>query len=634
MAIQQLDLFIILVYLLSTVVIGLVLNKRAKASKESYLLGGNSVPWYMLALSNASGMFDISGTMWMVSILFIYGLKSVWLPWLWPVFNQVFLMVYLSIWLRRSNATTGAEWIKSRFGGDKGAELSHLIVVIFAIINCLGFMAYGFVGLGKFVELFIPWSVVSPYVPFDVAPAYVPHFYGISLTIFAIFYALAGGMLSIVWTDVIQYLIMTVSGIVIALIAMNKLMDSSLLVPDSWWSPFFSWNLEMDWRPLIPAVQEKIKSDGYELFSIIFMMMLCKGFLVSAAGPAPNFDMQKILSTKSPREGALMSGLVSVILLPTRYLMITGIAVLGILYFDDLNLMVNGAVDFEQLLPSAISLFVPTGLMGLLLAGLLAAFMSTFAGTLNAAQAYIVNDIYVKYVEHDPKPKKIAFLNYMSGLLIVGVSVFFGIFVKDINSVLQWLVSGLWGGYIAANVLKWYWWRFNGYGYFFGMIGGIIPALTFPLVLPGFFPELPEAILMLYFFPVLLAISFVGCLIGTYMFPSTEASVLIDFYHKVRPWGFWQPVRQMAKSKGISLQKNDDFKRDMSNVIIGVVWQTALTIVPIYLVLMQWTAMGIALGIAAVLSIVLKYSWFDRLPSEKEKSTELSEIDMKEEVIQ
>ena len=114
------DILIICLYLASTVIIGLVLRRRAQKSKQNYLLGGNRLPWYLLGLSNASGMFDISGTMWLVTILFVYGLKSVWLPWLWPVFNQIFLMVFLSMWLRRSNVTTGAEWIGTRFGNQQG----------------------------------------------------------------------------------------------------------------------------------------------------------------------------------------------------------------------------------------------------------------------------------------------------------------------------------------------------------------------------------------------------------------------------------------------------------------------------------------------------------------------------------
>ena len=113
----------------------------------------------------------------------------------------------------------------------------------------------------------------------------------------------------------------------------------------------------MDWSGIIAEVNDKIASDGYSLFMIFFMMMLFKGILVSAAGPAPNYDMQKILATRSPKEAGMMSGFVSVILNPIRYIMITGFAVLGIIYYDRLDLIVGGRLDFEQILPSAISEF-------------------------------------------------------------------------------------------------------------------------------------------------------------------------------------------------------------------------------------------------------------------------------------
>jgi Na+/proline symporter len=130
MKLQLVDVLIIAAYLVIMIVIGLLLKKKASKNLDSYFLGGKTLPFYMLGLSNASGMFDISGTMWMVYLAFVYGLKSLWIPWLWPVFNQIFLMIYLSVWLRRSNVLTGAEWIRTRFGYGRGANLSHTIVVL------------------------------------------------------------------------------------------------------------------------------------------------------------------------------------------------------------------------------------------------------------------------------------------------------------------------------------------------------------------------------------------------------------------------------------------------------------------------------------------------------------------------
>ncbi len=607
MKLSIIDALIIVLYLLLTIVIGFALRKKAQQSKDSYLLGGKSLPWYMLGLSNASGMFDISGTVWLVTILFVYGMKSIWLPWLWPVFNQIFLMIFLSMWLRRSNVTTGAEWIGTRFGYKGGAQKSHIIVVVFALIMGLGYLTYGFIGLGKFVEIFIPWEFLSAYIPFNIPAEYVAHFYGIIFTCFAIFYSLLGGMMSIVWADVLQYIIMAVSGIVIGVIAMNALATHALAVPEGWLNPFFGWELNMDWTSIIPEVNEKIKSDGFSLFSVLFMMMIFKGVLVSLAGPAPNYDMQKILSTRSEREAALMSGSVSVILMPIRYFMIAGFAVLGLLFYEQLDLMVPGrGLDFEQILPSAINQFVPVGFLGLLLAGLLAAFMSTFAGTLNAAQAYIVNDIYIKYVNPKAENKSIQLMNYVAGLSMVIISIVFGFFAKDVNDVLQWIVGGLYGSYVAANILKWYWWRFNGNGFFWGMVGGLIPALTFRYIFPG--------VLDTYTFPLMLLISVIACLIGTYTAPPVEEEVLKKFYKSVRPWGFWKPIHELVVAEDPGFERNGDFKRDMFNVVIGIIWQTALVIFPVYLVLMQTVPLILSIAVAAVTSLILKKTWFDRLP--------------------
>ena len=602
------DILIICAYLASTIVIGLVLKKRAQKSKKSYLLGGNKLPWYMLGLSNASGMFDISGTVWLVTILFVYGVKSIWLPWLWPVFNQIFLMVFLSMWLRRSKVTTGAEWIGTRFGFKKSAKLSHIIVVIFALIMGLGYLTYGFIGLGKFVMIFIPWEITSQFIPFDIPNEYIPHFYGIIFTSFAIFYSLLGGMMSIVWADVIQYIIMAVSSILIGVIAMMALSENQLVVPEGWSSPFFGWNLNMDWTGIINEVNIKIQEDGFSLFSILFMMMIFKGVLVSLAGPAPTYDMQKILSTKSEREAALMSGSVSFILMPIRYFMIGGFAILALLFYDDLNLMIGDRLDFEQILPSAINQFVPAGFLGLLLAGLLAAFMSTFAGTLNAAQAYIVNDIYLKYINPDADNIKIKSINYLAGFIMVAVSIIFGFFAKDVNSVLQWIVSGLYGSYVAANVLKWYWWRFNGNGFFFGMVGGLIPALTFRFIFTG--------VLDLYTFPLMLLISVIACLIGTYTSPPVEDKILKSFYKNVKPWGFWKPIHDKVVAEDPDFKPNTNFKRDMFNVIIGIIWQTALVLLPIYLLLMNTLPLIITIGITIITTLILKKTWFDTLPKE------------------
>ncbi len=606
MKLTWIDISIVLLYLAAMVCLGFYFRKKARQNKESYLMGGKTLPWYMLGLSDASDMFDISGTMWMVALCFVYGLKSIWIPWLWPVFNQVFMMMFLSKWLRRSNANTGAEWLQTRFGlTGKGVRGSHIIVIAFALISCLGFLAYGFVGLGKFMQVFIPWDAVKDYVPFAITEKYVPHFYGIVFTLFAMFYSILGGMHSIVLGDVIKYIVMTAACICIAVIAMQHLKGHTLNVPKGWDDPFFSWKLNLDWSKIAADANKKIADDGFSLFGIFFMMMLLKGVFASLAGPAPNYDMQKVLSTRSPKEASKMTGFVSIILLPVRYSMIIGLTVLALLYYNQLYLKgPDGVTDFEKILPAAVNNFLPVGVLGLVLTGLLGAFMGTFSGTLNAAQAYIVNDIYLKYVNPKATTKKVISMNYIVGVLVVAVGVFFGFLANNVNDILQWIVGGLYGGYVAANCLKWYWWRFNANGFFWGMAVGVGAALIMPYVTTG---------LPLYWWPLLFVLSMGGCIAGTYATPATDMVVLKSFYSTVKPWGFWKPVHEQVVIDNPSFEANKGFKLDMLNVVLGIVAQLCLTILPMYIILNMQLPLWITISLLAVIIFILKRTWWNKL---------------------
>ncbi len=435
MRLDRIDIAIILAYLAVSVLVGYWVSHRASRDMKAYFLGGNTMPWYVLGVSNASGMFDIAGTMWLVYLLFVYGLKSVWIPWLWPVFNQIFLMVYLSTWLRRSNVMTGAEWITTRFGTGRGARLSHLIVVIYALVSVIGFLTYAFKGIGKFATNFLPWHLSA-------------NEYALILMGITAFYVVKGGMFSVVVTEVIQFCILSVASIAIGLIAIARVSPEMLhrVIPAGWDHIFFGWNLNLNWSGLIDSVNSKIAQDGYSLFGIFFMMMLFKGILISMAGPAPNYDMQRILSTRTPREASLMSAWVNVVLIFPRYFLIAGLTILALVFYNDQIRAMGNNIDFEMVLPYALGRFVPVGLLGLVMAGLLAAFMSNFAATVNAAPPYIVNDIYKRFINPHASPRTYVRLSYAASFGVVVAGITFGWFVGSINSVIQWIVSALWGG--------------------------------------------------------------------------------------------------------------------------------------------------------------------------------------------
>lgn len=626
-----LDLAIVLLFIVSTICVGFWVSSRASKDMNSYFLGGNKLKWYMLGLSNASGMFDISGTMWLVYLLFIYGLVSIYIPWLWPVFNQIFLMVFLATWLRRSGVMTGAEWITFRFGDGLGARLSNVIVVIFALVSVIGFLAYGFIGIGKFASVFFPWKLSDDPHMNDIC-------YGLIMTAITTFYIIKGGMFSVVFTEVFQFLVTTIASIGVGIIAMKQVSPELLasVIPNGWNSFIFGWELNIDWTNKLDAAAAKITSDGYSLFTVFFMLMLFKGVLLSLAGPAPNYDMQRVLSTQSPKDAAKMSGFVTVVLMFPRYMLITGLTVMALAFFmNDLNAMGDN-VDFEQILPFVLKNYIPSGLMGLLIAGLLAAFMSNFAATVNAAPAYVVNDIYKRYINPNAEPKRYVYLSYAVSLFFIVFGVSLGFFIPDLNQVIQWIVSGLWGGYTAANVLKWYWWRFNGYGYFWGMSVGIVIALCLAIpdvnvkvahMLDVFGLQL-EKIEFIYAFPWLLLVCLVTCVLVSLKTEPTDMEVLKKFYVKVRPWGFWGPVREAANKQYGSIAANTNFKRDMVNVLVGVLWQTTIVLSPILLVTHQYGQFAITVVVIALCSLFLWKNWYrhlqdypDDLPQELLKGT-------------
>ncbi|RPJ60665.1 MAG: hypothetical protein EHM23_09615 [Acidobacteria bacterium] len=410
MHLHLVDIIIIVGYLLTSVLVGYWVSKRASRDMKSYFLGGNVMPWYVLGVSDASGMFDIAGTMWLVYIMFVYGL-------------------------------------------------------------------------------------------------------------------------SVVVTEVIQFCILATSSIVLGIIAMSRISPATLhrFIPAGWDNPFFGWRLDLDWSSLIPSVTNKISEDGYSLFGLFFMMLLFKGFLVSAAGPAPNYDMQRILATRSPKEASLMNMWVNCVLIFPRYFMITGLTILALVFYSETIRGMGNNIHFEMILPYALDRFVPAGLLGLLVAGLLAAFMSNFAATVNAAPPYIVNDLYKRFINPHASQKTYVRLSYVASLAVVVAGISVGWFVESIDGVIKWIVSALWGGYTAANVLKWYWWRFNGFGYFWGMVAGIGSSLVLAAL------RLPA----LNWFPAILLISLVGCVFGTLLTPAEDEEVLKSFYRRVRPWGFW-----------------------------------------------------------------------------------------------
>ncbi|MBN2128385.1 MAG: Na+:solute symporter [Sedimentisphaerales bacterium] len=614
---QPIDIAIIVGYIAAVIAMGWFLSKRASKDLNAYFLGGKSLPWWVIGTSHGASGFDITGTMWFVTMLFTYGLRAAFAPWIWPLFDRIFRQVYLGAWIRKSNVLTGAEWMRTRFGTGRGGTLSHISVVIYAVLVTIGFVAYALKGIGKFADVFFPWDLA--WGPLSSAESY-----GIVILSITTAYLLFGGWYSVVLTDLLQFALLTVASIFIAAVAMAKVSPEMLaaVVPDGWDRLIPEWRLGLDWSGHIAGLNDKIygtattAGDGYTLLGCVVMMWLLRGILVSAGGPSAGYGMQHQLSTRNPREAALENWWMSIVQLAPRSLMIGGIAILGLAFFSpQVNEMVagGGKFDFEQILPFVIARFVPAGLTGILMAGLLAAFMSTFDSTVNAGAAYVVNDIYKRYIRPDAPNRRYVLMGYFWSVALVVVAVVASLRIENIDKTTKWITGLLYAGYIAPNVLKWHWWRFNGYGYFAGMIAGACAALAFPHVNHWIGNVWGHEISANYAFLVLVPVGGLASILACLLTAPDDPEVLKSFYRTVRPWGFWKPVLDELRKDDPSIEPNRNFALDMFNVANGILWQLALMVAPFCLVVRKWDTFWLSLGVLAVTSVIMKFTWYDRL---------------------
>jgi SSS family solute:Na+ symporter len=596
--VHPLDLTIIILYLILMALVGWWVSKKASRNAESYFLAGKSLPWWIIGVAHGSSGVDITGTMWFVMIFFIYGVKGIWLLWVWPLFSVIFRMMYLGTWVRRSNVLTGAEWMRTRFGDSPGAKLAYISVVVYAMVHVIGFLSYAFRGIAEFTRPFFPWQ-------------YPDEVYGTAMLLVTGIYCVVGGMYSVVMNDLIQFVLKVVAAVGIAVIAILLITPDQLMaaVPAGWDQLFFGpGRLNLDWSKLMPQLMDRIygpKGDGYSLFMFFTGMLLLKGVAVSMAGPTPNYAIQHVLSTRSPREAALENMVMAVVSLAPRFLLIGAITVLGIVFFSPDLAAMGDKVNFEKVLPHVLDKYVPIGFKGILIAALLASFMSTFVSTVNSGAAYVVNDIYKRYFNPTAPAKRYVVLGWITSSAVILLGIVFGfVMTKDVHSVTKWIVSSLIPAFVAPNVLKWHWWRFNGYGFFAGMVAGTLAAL----VIPGFL-HLHEVFTFLLILTISLLASVGVCLLTK---PESD-EVLQSFYRTVRPWGFWGPVFRRCRAEHPGFQKNQDFPRDLFNIVVGLVWQTSLVTSPIYLVIQHWNELWISLGVCAVTSLILKFTWYDKL---------------------
>ncbi len=589
------DYLIVLLYFAVVIGLGFWYQKRASENLGAYFLGGKRLHWLALAMSGSVSNFDITGTMWIISILYVLGMKSMWHHWMWGFLMGAFFLGYMGKWVRRSNVMTAAEWMKTRFGGDAGGRLARTAYALMAVLTLASFVGYAYQGIGKFAAVYVPLESLGQHaaVPWlrHVLTEHEPDCLAVLIIGATTLYVVLGGLYSVVVTDVVQTVILTLGSIIIACIAWSNLTPESLSnLPGGWTS------LGVPWR-----IEEFAGTDNgqFEFFGALVIVWVIKGLLLNAGGPAQMYDFQRFLAARDDRDAAKVGAAWSVFLI-VRWAMATGIALLALTG-------VTGVSDSEKVMPLVLLRFLPAGLRGIVIAGLLAAFMSTFSSTVNSGASFIVRDLWQPYFRPNASERESVRFSYVATIVLVLVGVGIGFQATSIAQIWNWMMMALGAGVVIPNVLRWYWWRMNGWGYTAGTLGGILLSLV-----ALFLPDAP----MYYVFPLICAASLIASIVVSLVTRATEQDILVNFYRSVRPFGLWRPIAVKAGLSGEELScRSESVSLAIVNVLLGMIAITGLYLFPMYLVGHWYVYSMICLGLAAMAVFALRYTWYRFLPA-------------------
>jgi Na+/proline symporter len=584
------DYVVIFVYLLSCVGLGFWLERKASKSMDAYFLGDRNMPWWALGASGMASNVDISGTMGLVALIFAMGTAGFFIEIRGGlVLVMVFFMIFMGKWMRRAKVMTVAEWMKFRFGDGPEGKIARVITALANLVSDVWVISYFAVGGGKFFGTLVGIN--------DRLATFI--MIGITMA-----YTVASGFYGAVWTDVFQGGLILVAVILVVSAAMNVTLPAefSVSVPSVDGSTFQSISTTYDsWSNIFlsPTLDLPGQYSAYNGFALVVIFYLLKTS-IEGFGGAGGYMGQRYFAAKSDRDAGLLS-LFWLVLLSFRWPLIAAFAVLGIHY----GLTVAPIRDPELVLPIVIQHYAPVGVKGLLISCFMAAAMSTFTSIINSSSAYWVRDIYQTFINPNADDRKLVLQSRMASIVIVALGVGGSYLTTNIIDVWGYLCLAFVGLFIP-RVLRWYWWRFNGWGFTWGTAIGSVAAIVL-----RWFPDLSEV----EKFSIASGTAIVGAIVATLVTRPTDFSVLENFYRVTRPFGVWGKVRKSLSQtqQNLVLQEN---RRDLVSIAIAVPWQLSLFLSGMLLVMKRWEQFSMVLAVFLVLSVALYFSWFRHLRDE------------------
>lgn len=584
------DYLIIIGYLLILVGIGIYLQHKASRSTEAFFLGDKNLPWWALGASGMASNLDVSGTMIIAALVYAMGVQGFFIEIRGGVvLILAFFMIFMGKWNRRANVMTIAEWMEFRFGTGAQGQAARILAAVAQLTFAVWAISYFIQGAGIFLSQMLG---ISP----DLA--------GILMITLCAFYAALSGLYGVVYTEVFQgVLILVVVVYTVSHVMLNITLPPEFMVSvPSGDGTFIQVKQTLsDWVNFLPKWEMAMPGEyaQYNLIGLATMFYLLRSTIDGMCGSG-GYMMQRFMAARNEREVGLLS-VFWIFLLSFRWPFIMAIAILAV------SLSAQGKVieNPEVVLPTVLMELFPAGIKGLLVAGLLAAAMSTYVAIVNSGAAYWVNDLYQRFLKPDAGRKTLILHSRVASVAIVILGLLSTYAFKSLNDVWGFLTMGFGVGLIVPQFIRWYWWRFNGFGYAGGTFVGMLIAIVLRFVI-GDFTE------MQMFF-ITAAVTFMGSILISLMFPATDMDTLKAFYIRTRPFGFWGPVRALVTADVDMAAVNRENRRDILSTVVAVPWMLFMGITPMLFVTKQWAYFGYAAAILAVLTTILYLNWYRHL---------------------
>ncbi|WP_235298390.1 sodium:solute symporter family protein [Portibacter marinus] len=603
MTLSGLDWTIVAIYFVFVLAIGLMVSRKAGANVSEFFLSGRNMPWWLLGISMVATTFSADTPNLVTDLVRQNGVSGNWGWWCLLITGMLTVFVYAKLW-RRSMVLTDIEFYELRYSGKAAAFLRGFRALYLGLIFNVVVMGAVSLAAVKFGEIILGW------------PGWETLLIAGSITIL---YSTLGGLKAVVITDFVQFILAMIGAI---------------------WACIYIVNL-----PEIGGVSELIThanvvdkirifpdfSDPSIYVPVLIVPLAVQWWASYYPGSEPGgggYIAQRMFSAKDEKNAigaTLIFNIAHYALRPWPWILI---ALASLIIFPELS-------DIQEVFPTisegklghdtgypAMLTKLPSGLLGLVAASLIAAFMSTMSTQMNLGSSYLVNDFYQRFIKPEATEKeKIMWARIFTvGSAILGLG--FGLLLTDASGAFNLLLL-LGAGTGLIYLLRWFWWRINAMTEIIAMIVSLIVAAYFSFINP-YFSRLnaevgisPEDVVInhgLEGWQTLIVgtiITTIVWILSVYFTRSTKMATLIDFYQKIRPGGpGWDKVKAYAATKNIPMPtENGNLPLELTCVVVGFVSVYALLFCVGNWIYGQIT-LSIILGVVSVLGILfLQYAW-------------------------